>query len=276
MTDSRVVVITGAGGEIGKALCERFAREHAHVVLIDRTQEAAKESEQLARASGATDVLVLAADQTSRMAIEAAFDTIATRFARIDVLVANAGFARFGGFLEMSPKLWELHVNINLNGTFHTCQAAAKLMVASRQGGVIIVTSSCLALFHSDQNGAYCATKAALLMLVRTMAAELGVHRIRANAVLPGVIDTGMTHTMLEEPNCRERLLNETPVGRIGTAEDVAGATYFLASMDAAFITGASLLVDGGQSIYNQPRWYSQSRKIPHDPSWTPMWGGLI
>jgi NAD(P)-dependent dehydrogenase (short-subunit alcohol dehydrogenase family) len=276
MHEPRVIVITGAGGEIGRALCVRFAHEGARLVLIDRTAEASNDAAQLARASGAAEVLVLAADQTKRTAVDTVFDCISERFARIDVLAANAGFARFGSFLEISTTMWDLHVNVNLNGTFHTCQAAARLMAASRQGGAIVVTSSCLALFHSDQNGAYCATKSALLMLVRTMAAELGVHRIRANAVLPGVIDTGMTHTMLEQPHCRERLLNDTPAGYLGTPEDVAAAVYFLASEDARFVTGASLLVDGGQSIYNQPRWYSQSRVTPHEPHWVPMWDGVV
>ena len=276
MNEPRVVVITGAGGEIGKAICVRFAREGAQLVLIDRTDEASDGAAQLARTSGAAEVMVLAADQTNRAAVDAAFEAISKRFARIDVLAANAGFARFGSFLEISTKTWDLHVNVNLNGTFHTCQAAARLMAASRQGGAIVVTSSCLALFHSDQNGAYCATKAALLMLVRTMAAELGAHRIRANAVLPGVIDTGMTHTMLEQSHCRERLLNDTPTGCLGTPEDVAGAVYFLASEDARFVTGAFLLVDGGQSIYNQPRWYSQSRATPHEPRWVPMWDTVV
>jgi NAD(P)-dependent dehydrogenase (short-subunit alcohol dehydrogenase family) len=275
MTERRVVVITGAGGDIGRALAARFAMEHARVVLIDRTLELAAEAEQDARKAGASDVIALAADQSDRVAVEAAFTEIEDRFHRIDVLVANAGYARFGGFLDIAPKTWDLHVNINLSGTFHVCQAGARQMAAGRRGGAIVVMSSCLALFHSDQTGAYCATKSALLMLVRTMAAELGIHRIRANAVLPGVVETAMTRGMLEQPGCRRRLLDETPIGRLGNPSDVAAATHFLASDEAAFITGASLLVDGGQSIYNQPSWYHQDRTTEHTPAWLPMWGTL-
>ena len=272
MTSARVVVITGASGEIGRALALRFAAGGASLVLVDRLKADCEPVAAIAIEAGAKDVMLLGANQTSVTEVNTAFDEIRERYGRIDTLVANAGFARFGSFLDISPKIWSLHVDINLSGTFFVCQAAAKIMVDSRQGGAIVVTSSCLGLSHSDMTGAYCATKAALLMLVRTMAAELGVHRIRANAVLPGVVDTGMTHEMLEQAGCRDQILNETPLGRFGAPSDVASAAHYLASADASFITGASLLVDGGQSIYGQPRWYGQDRRVPHESRWIPVW----
>lgn len=264
MAEQRVALISGAGGELGAAIARRFAVSGFQLALFERNKDAAREA---AAAFGA-NAEGFSADQTDREAIDAAIERLVARFGQIDVVIANAGYAKFGGFLEMEPRIWDRHVAINLTGTFHLCQAAARVMAARRAGGAIVVTSSSLALAHSDNTGAYCTTKAALLMLVKTMAAELGVHRIRANAILPGVIETAMTEPMLTMHGVRNDLLQETPIGRLGSPADVADAVEFLCSDRAGFITGAALSIDGGQSIYGQPRWTRQDRSVPHDPQW--------
>lgn len=274
MSEPRVVAITGASGDIGKALASRFARDGCKLALLDRSDTLVAPLVDDLRSEGAADVIAVSANQLDRASIDHAFEAVAEKLGPPRVLVANAGFARFGGFLDMSPKDWDLHVGINLNGTFHVCQAAARLMARERQGGSIIVNSSCLGLEHTDMTGAYNITKAALLMLVRTMAAELGIYRIRTNALLPGVIETAMTSQMLSDAACREHVMAETPIGRLGQPADVAEAAHFLASEQAAFITGASLLVDGGQSIYGQPRWYRQDRSEAFEPQWVSAFDG--
>lgn len=275
MVDSSCVVVSGAGGEIGKAIALRLAQDGRDIVLLDRDTKGLASFEPLLKERGARSVVSFDADQTDPDALDRTVTKIGERLGAIDALVANAGFARFGGFLETSRKVWDLHVDINLNGTFHLCQAVARNMVAGGNGGSITLISSCLALFHADQTGAYSATKAALLMLTKTMAAELGIHGIRTNSVLPGVIETAMTRPMLEVDGCRENLLQETPIGRVGRPEDVAEAVAFLAGANAGFITGAALLVDGGQSIYGQPQWVRQDRSTPHDPRWLSTATGL-
>lgn len=260
---TRVAIITGAGGELGAAIATRFAQDGWHLALFERDEESAASAVERFPES-----LAVAADQTDRAQVEAGIALAASHFGRIDAVVANAGYAKFGGFLEMEPRTWDRHVAINLSGTFHICQLAGRQMAAARQGGSIVVTASSLALQHADGVGAYCATKAALLMLTRTMAAELGIHRIRANAILPGVVETAMTRPMLDQPGVRADLLAETPAGRLGAPEDIADAVAFLSSDRAAFITGATLSVDGGQSIYGQPRWSRQDRSTAHDPVW--------
>ena len=267
---SRTIVISGASGELGQAIAARFGREGHAIALLDRSDELVEAAVAQLKSTGIGNVVGVAADQLSAEQIESAVEKIARTLGSPDVVVANAGYARLGGILEMSPKTWDLHVGINLSGTFYLCQAAARRMAAARKGGCLVLTSSCLALGHSDQASAYCASKAALLTLTRSLAAELGVYRIRANAVLPGVIETAMTRSVLEQPGCEASVLRETPVGRLGSPEDVAGAVAYLASPEAGFITGATLLIDGGQSIYGQPRWIRQDRREPFAPKWVP------
>lgn len=263
-----VALVTGAAGSLGGWIVQSLAEDGFHVVGLDRDEPALERAHAAWSEAGHRNISIRAVDQTDRTAVERVIAEIQTERGRIDGLVANAGYAKFGSVLDMSAATWQRHVDVNLNGTFHMLQVSAQAMAGARRGGWITLISSNLATSHSDQVSAYCVTKAALNHLTQSAAAELGVHRIRVNAVMPGVVETAMTSGMLTQPGVRDGLLAQTPMGRLGRPNDVADAVAFLASPKASWITGAQLLVDGGQSIYGQPSWLRQDRTVPHEPAW--------
>lgn len=269
------VLVTGAAGDLGRAIADALMRSGHHVSALDRNEEALELATREWEQAGLDGQFTThVADQTDRAQVEVAVQAAAAS-RTITGLVANAGYVKFGGFLDMPASVWDRHVDVNLTGTFHVCQVAAQHMARSQQGGWITVISSNLALVHADRTSAYCATKAALLSLVRSSSAELGVHRIRVNALLPGVIETAMTRFMLDAPHVRDGLLADTPLGRLGETADVTDAVLFLASDSAAWVTGAELVIDGGQSTYGAPAWMQQIRTTPHAPTWRGRYGHI-
>lgn len=266
-----MAIITGASGELGQAVAKKLQLEDYHLALLERTSELAQAAVQ--KLGNNDNIRGFAANQESRDEIEAAMQAVSEWGGSPNVLVANAGYAKYSPMLDMPAKVWNRHIEVNLSGTFHVCQIAAQQMAQAQRGGAITVISSSLAVAHSDQVGGYCISKAALLPMVKAFAAELGIHRIRVNAILPGVIETSMTSQMLAAPGVRNDLLDNTPAGRIGTPQDIAQTVAFLSSDAAEWITGAELKVDGGQSIYNQPQWIKQGRSTPHQPTWSPGLG---
>lgn len=266
--EHRTVLVTGAGGDIGAAAALRFATEGAQVALFDRDPSLLADISRRCEDAGAT-ITTAVVDQTSRDAVDAGIAHVLDIFGRIDVLFANAGYGKMSRFLETSAREWDRHVAVNLTGTFNVCQSVAVKMVEASRGGAIVLNASSGAAQHSDLLSAYCSTKAALRMLMIGMASELGMHRIRVNAVMPGVIETRMTSPMLlNNPKHREVLVAETPSGRLGSVEDVASIVAYLASDEAAFITGHAVMVDGGQTIHGHPRWFRADYTMPYEENW--------
>lgn len=252
----RTALVTGAAGDIGAATAAAFARAGASLVVTDRRQaELERVAAALSEAGG--PVLALACDQTDPAAVAAMFQAIHAQCGGLDAAFVNAGYGRYGGLLELEFDQWRRHVDINLNGGFLMAQGAARLMAAGGRGGAITMNASTAAAHVCDLLGAYAASKAGVRMLARSLASELGVHRIRVNLVMPGVIETAMTRSLIEDPKVRADALSNTPVGRLGRPEDIAQLVLFLSGDQAGFITGAEVLVDGGQTIHGYPRWFS-------------------
>jgi 3-oxoacyl-[acyl-carrier protein] reductase len=161
----------------------------------------------------------------------------------LDILVNNAGVTRDGLIARMSDEDWRIVIETNLSGTFHTCRAAARGMMKRRSGSIVNV-SSIVGLHGNPGQANYSASKAGIIGLTKALARELGNRGVRANVVAPGYVDTRLTQVIADE--MKELMLANTPLGRFGRPEDIAGAVRFLCSEDASFITGEVLLVDGG------------------------------
>ena len=209
-------------------------------------------------------------DQRSPESIAEMFDEMRSANKRLDLCFVNAGLGRYGEFLSLPLSDWQRHMDINLTGSFVVAQRAASWMAEQGGGGSIVFNASTAAAYQCDLFSAYAVSKSGLLMLARSMASELGSFRIRVNAILPGVTETAMTSGMLGRPGYAETVAAETPLGRSGTADDIAAAVAFLASDDGAFITGTTLVIDGGQSLHGYPRWFAADYRQAGKPEWHP------
>ena len=252
----RTALITGAAGDIGAAAAAAFASGGADIVVTDRRADALETvAGALAEAGG--QVLAHACDQTDPDGVTGLFDAIRGRFGRLDAAFVNAGYGRYGALIDLPFEQWRKHVDVNLNGGFLMAQGAARLMRDGGAGGAIVMNASTAATHICDLLGAYAASKSGVRMLAKSLASELGVWRIRVNLVLPGVIETAMTRSLIDDPAVRGDALANTPVGRLGKPEDIARLAAFLCSDEAGYITGAEVLIDGGQTLHGYPRWFS-------------------
>lgn len=265
---TRSVVVTGAGHGLGESIA-RAAHDAGWIVgVLDRDASAAA---RVAADLGGRAV-ALAADTTVEIEVNDALDTFATATAAPapDGLVANAGVVRFGPLASVSIEDWRAVVEVNLTGTFITARAVARRMMAARTGGSLVTVTSMNGVAPGPNAGAYGATKAGVALLTKQMGLEWGPSGIRANAVAPGLIDAGMSEPIYADDDIRQQRAGRVPLGRLGTARDVADAVLFLLSDAAAYINGTELLVDGGVTssiISTLPRPRSVDSVGPRDGS---------
>lgn len=249
---NKVGVITGAGSGIGRATALLFAREGAHIVAVDCNEQQAHQTQSLIDSEGGK-CEVLTVDVSQEQQVADAIAKVIKTWGRLDILFNNAGISILKPVTETTEAEWDKLFNINLKGVFFGCKHAIPQM-AQQGSGVIINTASELAIVAQPQYGAYCATKAGVLALTRTLALEWAAKGIRINAVCPGPIQTPLLQAEFDlatDPVAEEMLaIGSIPAGRLGTPEEIARVVLFLASEDAQFVHGAAIVADGGKTIY--------------------------
>ncbi|MDP8924435.1 MAG: SDR family oxidoreductase [Chloroflexota bacterium] len=244
--EGKNAIVTGAGSGIGRAIALGFAREGAGVVAADLDRDAADRTAAEIVAAGGRAIAV-GVDVAVRASNEALLAAALAEFGRIDILANNAGVSGRAHFLDMTDEEWDRVLDVNLRGQFLCGQVVARQMAADG-GGSIINTSSQLAEGAANPNSShYLASKGGSRMLTRAMAVDLAPHNIRVNALAPGVTVTGLTRERLATDHAwREWALARIPLGRLGEPDDQVGAAIFLASDESRYMTGATLVVDGG------------------------------
>lgn len=243
----KVCLITGGAAGIGKATAQRFAQEGARVVICDLANEAGRKT------ASNLGVDFYQVNVTDRQAVQNWVDDVVEKYGRVDVLVNNAGVLRDGLFVkvkagqltgQMSEEDFDLVIDVNLKGVFNCAQAVAPYLIRQGEGGAILNTTSIVGLDGNFGQTNYVASKAGVIGMTKVWARELGRHKIRVNAVAPGFTLTEMVKQMPEK--VLEAMVAKTPMKRMGEPIDIANAFLFLASDEAAFISGVTLRVDGG------------------------------
>ncbi len=242
----KVALVTGAGQGIGQATAFRLAAQGASVGVLDRNAESARETVNEIREAGARSI-DLSADVADTKAVQEAVDRIFRELGPVDILVNNAGFDRPGGFLKVSADDFQAVWGVHLLGAVNCCHACAPVMI-ERGDGRIVNISSIYAKVGSKGESAYCSAKAGLIGLTKSLAKEWGSKGIRVNAILPGLTDTPTIRQFMA-PQFKEKMIAETPIGRMADPWEIAAAIAFLASDEASFITGAILEVTGGWNM---------------------------
>ena len=238
----KVALITGGARGIGKAIGLVYAKEGADIVIADvnleEAEKTAKEIELLGRKA-----LALTMDVTDYTKVEEVVNKILDKFAKIDILVNNAGITKDNLLLRMSQLEWDAVLNVNLKGTFNCIRAVSRVMIKQRSGRIVSI-ASIIGLIGNPGQANYSASKAGIIALTKTAAKELASRNINVNAVAPGFIQTDMTAKLSEE--LKQKMLSNIPLNKLGTADDVAAVCLFLASEDSSYITGQTIVVDGG------------------------------
>ncbi|MFC2031059.1 SDR family NAD(P)-dependent oxidoreductase [Chloroflexota bacterium] len=246
--EGKVAIVTGASRGIGQAIATRFGREGARVVVVSLHEHTGLGTVRIIEDAGG-EAMLISTDVSDQLQVQAMVDKVVAEWATVDILVNNAAICPFEEFLTMSEKLWDQVLDVNLKGYFLCSQAVARVMVEQRVRGRIIAVSSISSEFGGSLQAHYCASKAGINLLVKSMAISLGPYGIACNAVLPGTVETDINREALSNPAVRQYWLQRGPLGGLGQPEDITGPVLFFASDDSAWCTGSLLVVDGGTSV---------------------------
>jgi len=240
----RAAIITGAASGIGRAIAERFAGEGAAVLIADVQRDAGEAVATAIRAAGGQAEFV-ATDVTAEADVRAMVDAAVVRFGRLDIVVNNAGIGRFVPFEQLEPGDWDRVFAVNLRAAYLGCRHA--LPHLRRTGrGVILNVASQSGLQSQAMNEAYCASKAGVILLTRSLARELAPEGIRVNCICPGGTDTPLLRAFSRTIRSADSTASRPPLGRFARPDEIAAAALFLVSDEASYVTGVALPVDGG------------------------------
>jgi len=244
LTD-KIAIVTGASRGIGKSIAETLEKAGAQVMCVSRhLEDVQKIADNLG--NGGSGAMGFACDVSDTKSVTSLVQSIIEKYHRIDILINNAGITKDALIMRMSERDWDDVLNTNLKGAFNMTKAVSRTMMKNRTGRIINI-SSIIGLTGNPGQINYAASKAGLIGMTQSIAKEVASRGITVNCIAPGWIDTEMTDELPE--NSKNELLNRIPVGKIGTPEDIAYATLFLASDEANYITGQTITVDGGRVI---------------------------
>jgi 2-[hydroxy(phenyl)methyl]-succinyl-CoA dehydrogenase BbsD subunit len=246
--NNRVVLVTGSGSGMGEATIKRLAENGAKVVVNDIEQAKVDRVVDEIREYGA-EVIGIAADITNKEQVDSMFAQIIDKFGRIDILVNNAGVGGDKGIRKIDEEYWDRVMNINLKGVFLCSQAAAHYMIEQKYGRILNISSRAWLGWFGQST--YAASKGGVVSFTRSLAIELGKHKITVNCITPGLIETPLLMGAPQE--IRNRLMKAQPTGKIGKPEDIAWTVQFLTSDESHYITGQVLYVCGGKSLFATP-----------------------
>ncbi len=244
--ENKVAIVTGGAQGIGKGIVEKLAKNGAKVIIWDVQREKAETVAHTLKAQGLKVEVTSDIDITKLESVEAAAKNIIDTHGQIDILINNAGIVRDASFLKMTVEQWDQVINVNLTGVF-TCAKGVIPHMVEKQYGKIVNLSSVVGIFGNFGQTNYVAAKAGVVGMTKTWGRELGKYNINVNAIAPGAIDTDMLATVPDE--MITQLKNRIPVRRIGKPEDIANAAFFLCTEEASFITGQTIVVDGGSTL---------------------------
>lgn len=241
--DKKIALVSGGGSGLGQAIALGLAEAGATVIVAGRTKEKLADTVEKIRALGSEGASVVM-DVVDSKSVEAAINGIKSRYGSIDIAVNSAGVHLKKPTIEVSDDEWSCVIETNLTGVFRVCRAAGKVM-AEQGGGKIINIASLGSFVALTDAAAYTASKAGVVLLTKNLAVELAPRNVQVNAIAPGVFKTALNEKVLAGPRL-ERILNNTPMGRLGKTEEIAGTAVYLASKASDFVTGSIISVDGG------------------------------
>ncbi|HHY67171.1 MAG TPA: 3-oxoacyl-ACP reductase FabG [Alicyclobacillus sp.] len=246
--EEKVAIVTGSARGIGRGIVEKFVSEGARVVVADILEDAARETAEALKARGA-EAIAIPVDVTSKESVDEMVERTVRHFSRVDILVNNAGWDKVEPFIDNDVAVWDRIIRINLYGTLFGCKAVLPHMIEQGYGKIVNIGSDA-GRVGSTGEAVYSATKGGVIAFTKTLAREMARHRINVNCVSPGPADTPLfAEVGSYNPKIRDALIRAIPFRRLALPEDLANAVAFLASDEAAYITGQTLSVSGGLTM---------------------------